>query len=103
MRELEIETAYQKLRQIALEGNYSQIQACVNIMLTVRGEKPNARLYDALLLANMDNEYGSASEISNLLEEMANGGITPNSATYHAVLRVILTYSYNANGATDRF
>jgi hypothetical protein len=103
MRELAIETAYQKLRQIALEGNYSQIQACVNIMLTVRDEKPNARLYDALLLANMDNEYGSASEISNLLEEMVNGGITQNSATYHAVLRVKFTCSYIASGATDRF
>jgi len=88
MRELDIQTVYQKLRQIALGGNHSQIQVCVNILLTERGEKPNVRLYDALLLANVDHEYGSASEVSNLLEEMANEGFTPNSATYHAVLKV---------------
>lgn len=88
MRTLDIEIVYQKLRQIALKGGHSQIQACVNIVLTERGEKPNVRLYDALLLANVDHEYGSAYEASKLLEEMAKEGIAPDSATYHAALKV---------------
>lgn len=92
MRELDIQTAYQKLRQIAIGGNYSHIQACVNVLSAERGEKPNVRLYDALLLANVDHEYGSASETSSLLDEMANAGVPPNAATYHAVLKVEIRF-----------
>lgn len=88
IRELDIQSVYRKLRQIALGGNHTQTQACVNILMNERDEKPNVRLYNALLLANVDHENGSASEISDLLEEMANEGFTPNSATYHAVLKV---------------
>ena len=88
MRELNIGKAYQKLRQIALSGNYPQTQACVNILVRERGEKPNLRLYDALLLANADHEFGSVSEVVRILDEMAEEGINPDAATYHAILRV---------------
>jgi len=91
MRKLDIRTAYQTLRQTALGGRYSQTQACANILVKERGEKPNLRLYDALLLANADPEYGSASEVARLLEELAGEGLTPDSATFHAALRVRFT------------
>ena len=88
LRRLEIGIAYQNLRQIALGAKYRQTQECVRILVEERGEKPNLRLYDALLLANADHEHGSASEVARILEEMENEGLTPDSATYHAVLRV---------------
>ena len=88
LERLEIGTAYQNLRQIALGANYRQTQECVRILVEQRGEKPNLRLYDALLLANADHEYGSASEVARILEEIKNEGLTPDSATYHAILRV---------------
>lgn len=101
MRTLDIETVYHKLRQIALNGGHSQIQACVSILLTERGEKPNVRLYDALLLANVDHEYGSAHEVCKLLEEMATEGIAPDSATYHAALKVGIQLSCVARASAD--
>ena len=85
---LEIGIAYQNLRQIALGANYRQTHECVRILVEERGEKPNLRLYEALLLANADHEHGSASEVAGILEEMNNEGLTPDSATYHAILRV---------------
>ena len=88
MRTLDIHHVYQNLRQIALRENYHQIHACVNILVKERGETPNTRLYEALLLANADHEHGSASDVARLLEEMTEEGITPDSATYHAILRV---------------
>ena len=88
VRELDIQNAYHKLRQIALGGKYSQIQACVKILVKERGEQPNIRLYEALLLANADHEYGSASETASILEEMTKEGMARGAATYHAVLRV---------------
>ena len=88
LRRLEIGIAYQYLRQIALGANYRQTQECVRILVEERGEKPNLRLYDILLLANADHEHGSASEVAGILEEIKNEGLTPESATYHAILRV---------------
>lgn len=88
VRRLEIGIAYQKLRQIALGANYRQTQECVQILVEERGEKPNLRLYEALLLANADHEHGSALEVARILEEIKNEGLTPDSGTYHAILRV---------------
>lgn len=88
MKELDIDQAYFELRQIALAGDYTQTRACVDILIKERGEEPNARLYDALLLANVDPENGSASEAASILEEMVNEGIAPDAAVCHAVLRV---------------
>ena len=88
MRKLDIGTAYQQLQQTALAGNYRQIQVLIKILVEERGEKPSLRLFDALLLANADHKDGSASELVKLLEEIANEGMTPDSATYHAILRV---------------
>ena len=88
LRRVEIGIAYHNLRQVALGANYRQTQECVQILVEERGEKPNLRLYDALLLANADHEHGSASEVARILEEIKNEGLTPDSATYHAILRV---------------
>lgn len=88
LRRLEIGIAYQNLRHIALGADYRLTQECVRILVEERGEKPNLRLYDALLLANADHEQGSASEVARILEEVKNAGLTPDSTTYHAILRV---------------
>lgn len=85
---LDIGIAYHNLRQIALGANYRQTQELVRILVEQRGEKPNLRLYEALLLANADHEHGSASEVARILEEITNEGLTPDAATYHAILRV---------------
>ena len=87
-RDLDITSAYQELRRISLNGDYTHIRNNVNILVKERGQKPNLRLYDALLLANTDYQYGSAGEIARILDEIAVEGLTPDSATYHAALKV---------------
>ena len=88
MRVLDITFAYQELREIAPKGDYTHIRNCVIILVKERGQKPNLRLYDALLLANTDTRYGSAGEVARILSEIAAEGLAPDSATYHAALRV---------------
>ena len=87
-RDLDIPSAYQELRKLSLKGDYTNIKNCVNILVKERGQKPNLRLYDALLLANTDSQYGSAGEVARILDEIAAEGLSPDSATYHAALRV---------------
>lgn len=88
MRELDIASAYQELRRSTLKGKYAHVRDSVEILVKERQQKPNLRLYDALLLANTDNEHGSAGEVAGILDKIAVDGLTPDSATYHAALRV---------------
>ncbi|KAF6220610.1 hypothetical protein HO133_003043 [Letharia lupina] len=88
IRHLDITSAYQELRRSTLQGHYAHIRDCVKILVKERGQKPNLRLYDALLLANTDHQYGSAGEVARILDEIAVEGLTPDSATYHAALTV---------------
>ena len=88
IRKVDLGIAFQTLRRTALEGDYAQTEAYVRILLKERGERPNLRLYDALLLAQADHEKGSAQETARLLDELASEGLTPDSGTYHAALRV---------------
>ena len=60
----------------------------VRILVRERGQKPNLKLYDALLLANTDSQNGSAGEVARILDEIAMEGLVPDSATYHAALKV---------------
>lgn len=88
VRELDIPSAYQELRLKVVKGVYEHIRNCVEILVKERGQKPNLRLYDALLLANTDPQHGSAGEVARILDEVAVEGLTPDSTTYHTVLRV---------------
>lgn len=53
---------------------------------------PTTRHYKAYLLTNIDRQYGSAKNIQSLLQEMAEQGITADSATLHAALEVHPTF-----------
>lgn len=88
MRDLEITSAYQELRRATLNGRYAHIRDMVRILVRERGQKPNLKLYDALLLANTDSQNGSAGEVARILDEIAMEGLVPDSATYHAALKV---------------
>ena len=83
---------------MARKADYLKVQALVKYLVQECREKPNTRLYDALILANANAEYGSPAEVTTLMQEMAEEGITPDSATYHAILRVnIFSYCLNAH------
>ena len=80
---------YETLRYSSRRLLYMKVHALVEYLVKKCGERPNLRMYEALILANAQAEYGSASEVSKLLQEMADAGIKPDSATYHAALRVM--------------
>ena len=88
IRNLDIASAYQELRRLAVKGDYTHIRDIVKILVKERGQKPNLRLYDALLLANTDHQRGSAGEVARILNEIGMESLVPDSATYHAALRV---------------
>ena len=88
IRNLDTASAYQELRRSTLKVDYTHIRDVVKILVKERGQKPNLRLYDALLLANTDSQKGSAGEVARILDEIAMEGLIPDSTTYHTALRV---------------
>ncbi|MCJ1288159.1 hypothetical protein MMC26_007514 [Xylographa opegraphella] len=80
---------YEELRKASTKGNFERVQQIVQILVEGRGEAPNSRIYTALILANTSPHHGTAAGLDGLLEEMVRDGIMPDSATYHAVLKVL--------------
>ena len=84
----DIRGGYQDLKRFSERADYVRVQAQVEQLVEINHETPNLRLYNALILANGHPQLGSAGEVARLLQEMEEGGIMPDSATYHAILRV---------------
>lgn len=81
---------HERLRHLAsLEDTYERIASLVEYLIVERGEKPALIHYDALIRANASAEQGSAAVVEDLLKEMREEGINPDSGLYHAVLQVL--------------
>lgn len=79
------------LRNIdAKNGAYRSISDLVGYLIKSRGEIPSLLHYDALIRANADASKGSAEAVANLLREVKEENIIPDSSLYHNALRVIL-------------
>lgn len=79
---------YNELQDVSLKGDYIRTYVLVEVLVKERGEEPNIRLYLALILANTSAQHGSPAEVTRLLDEMESEGLVPDSAIYHAVLKV---------------
>lgn len=82
------ETLYHRLRSGAGRGDIKWVTTCVEYLVKERQEQPNLRLYNALILANVSPEEGSAARVDALLEEMRDEGLEPDSGVCHCVLKV---------------
>ena len=83
-----IERVYAELKSWSRKADYLNVQALVEYLVKTRGERPNNRIYEALILANADALHGSPAEVGKILQEMGDEGLSPDSGTYHAVLKV---------------
>ncbi|KAL8827135.1 MAG: hypothetical protein Q9191_003364 [Dirinaria sp. TL-2023a] len=87
--DLSARDAYEELRSAARAADYQTVQGLVKLLVNDHHEKPNPRLYHALILANADSQHGNPQAVDRLLREMEEQDITPDSATYHAALKVL--------------
>ncbi|KAI9745819.1 MAG: hypothetical protein M1818_000500 [Claussenomyces sp. TS43310] len=81
------------LRQIRNEeGAYNKVTDLVRYLIKARGEKPTSLHYDALLRANSDAALGSATAVADLLQDMKDLGIAPDSGLYHSALQALAVH-----------
>ena len=85
---LSTEEAYETLRVVSKKADYQKVKRLLKLLMNEHHEKPNSRLYEALILANADPKHGSPQAVDRLLLEMVEQDLIPDSAIYHAALKV---------------
>ncbi|KAL9583527.1 MAG: hypothetical protein Q9203_005048 [Teloschistes exilis] len=68
--ELSTDVLYEKLRKVSATGDYTRIHEILRTLIEKRGEQPNRRHYQAMLLGNTDAQHGSPAEVAHILQEM---------------------------------
>ena len=84
---------YKRLRDAAIRGKERECRDLAEVLVKERGEKPNLRLYTALILSNISHDEGAAWRVHELLDDMAEDGLQPDVGTCHAVLKVVAVHS----------
>ncbi|KAI0486073.1 hypothetical protein F4859DRAFT_511072 [Xylaria cf. heliscus] len=82
-------TIYATLKELQnTENTYVPITRLVEYLIKERGERPNAALYESLIKANVDKQYGSAKVAAQLLKEVQSRSIPTTPEIYQALLEV---------------
>lgn len=84
-----VEELHDALREWRTEAEgYFAISEVVEYLIRVEKEKPSLAHYEALIYINADPVNGSVEVVANLLEEMKEFGLVPNSRIFHSALLV---------------
>ena len=70
-----IQQLYDKLRRHSIRGETEKVYSQVSHLIRYAREKPNKRLYQALIRVNVSHDTGSASKVVSLLKEMDAAGV----------------------------
>ncbi|KAI9850200.1 MAG: hypothetical protein M1838_006009 [Thelocarpon superellum] len=80
------------MQLLALRGQLERVVEHVRYLVKDRHEKPNLKLYSALLLGHIDPAHGSVEGMLKLLAEMKEHGIAPDAGAYHNILKVLAVH-----------
>ncbi|KAL9579661.1 MAG: hypothetical protein Q9212_004975 [Teloschistes hypoglaucus] len=64
--ELSSDVLYEKLRKVSATGDYIRIHEILKTLIEKRGEQPNRRHYQAMLLSNTNAQHGSPAEVLSI-------------------------------------
>lgn len=88
-RQAGIDALYEELHTSNRKGKHDWVHSMIRRLVEQHHQEPNLRLYESLILSNTDPKSGSITAVEEILEEMGHEGIVPDSATYHAILKVL--------------
>ncbi|KAH7128646.1 hypothetical protein B0J11DRAFT_275748 [Dendryphion nanum] len=83
---------YETLRDDASIGNYNQVIRKTKILIKDRGERPNIRMYAAILKSFTSCEEGTAGKIRKVLDEMKEMGVELDIGACHDVLEALAVH-----------
>ncbi|KAJ9636825.1 hypothetical protein H2199_007819 [Coniosporium tulheliwenetii] len=75
-----------------LPGHFADTKKLVEFLVVERNERPNAKLFSALILANVDPVEGSAADVGALLSELRAEGLEPDAGVCHDALKALAVH-----------
>ena len=88
-RQAEIDALYEELQTSNKKAKYDWAHSTIRKLVEDHHQQPSIQLYVGLILTNTDPRNGSVANVEEVLEEMGREGIVPDSAIYHAILKVL--------------
>ncbi|KAL2061906.1 hypothetical protein VTL71DRAFT_7284 [Oculimacula yallundae] len=90
---LSIPQLHDVLRKKRMERRtYTEVAELVEYLINIRGEKPALIHYDSLIRVNADAMLGSAVSIRNLLKDMEQSAVAPDSGLFHGALQALAVH-----------
>lgn len=83
---------YERLRSDAAAGRHEEVMKIIKILIKDRRERPNVRLYAAMLHSFVNPEVGTAGKVRKVLEEMAEVGVDLDAGGCHSVLEALAVH-----------
>jgi hypothetical protein len=78
---------YELLRIEASHGDFHRVQVYAETLIRKHREKPNLRMYSALILAN-SNAYGSVASVKDYVRQLRDDGLDLDLGTCHDIIKV---------------
>lgn len=97
-----IEHLYDELGVAASQGNLARVDMLVADLVKSHGQAPSLRLYEALILVNINMKEGSAAKVAAIWKELKSKSLNPTSRTFHKMLKVGQISDAKACVAVDR-
>ena len=83
---------YAQLRALAVKGKVRECRQITEHLVRERQERPSVTLFAYLILSNVGHEEGAAWRVIEMLEEMDQLGLQPDTGVCHAVLKVLAVH-----------
>ena len=83
---------YHELLANASRGRYSKTHNLIDLLVRVRHEQPNLRLFSAKILVNVHDTKGSAVAVAEVMKELRSENLLPDSGLCHDVLGVLAVH-----------
>ncbi|KAF2010497.1 hypothetical protein BU24DRAFT_378551 [Aaosphaeria arxii CBS 175.79] len=83
---------YDRLRRDGAAGRYNEVMNIVKILLKDRRERPNVRMYSAILHSFANCQEGTAGKIRKVMEEMVESGVDLDVGACHNALEALAVH-----------
>jgi len=83
---------YDRLRRLGGAGKHDDVMSIVRILIKDRRERPDIRMYSAVIHSFVNPEEGTAGKVKRVLDEMGEFGVELDAWGCHCVLEALAVH-----------
>jgi pentatricopeptide repeat protein len=83
---------YDRLRRLGAAGKYDDVMSVIRILIKDRRERPDVRMYTAVIHSFVNPDEGTAGKVRRVLDEMQEYGVELDAWGCHCVLEALAVH-----------